>query len=302
MSHPDSVTLRIPASTSNCGPGFDTLGCAVTLYNFVKLQRLEGGSIQLKGADCDASSLKMVEEAAQLFFHAADREAFPFEAEIWGEIPTSRGLGSSASIRAGIVAGLNSLSGAGFGKDALVRIVTSLDHAPDNACACIHGGFVVARTDPRSGKFIDTYKFPVENRVSFVVLSPETCVSTVAARQVLPAELPFWEAVRSINSVAGIVGAFATGQYEKLRQRVYDGVHQPYRKLLNPFVEEAVAAGVDAGAWDGWLSGSGSSIVCLCDQGVAQDVGRAMQTIFQENGQASRVFYLQSDNEGLTTA
>lgn len=301
MNQPKTIVHQIPASTSNCGPGFDTLGCALTLYNFVRVTQRPDLKITVAGQDADAASQDLAEDAAQLFFNHTGVEHFGFDVEIWGEIPSSRGLGSSATIRAGIVAGLNVLAGAKLSRKELTKLTAALDHAPDNASASIAGGFVIAKTDSKSGQFIETYPFEVEDRVAFVVLSPDSKVSTVAARQVLPPELPFWEAVRSINSTAGIVGAFASKNYENLHRSIYDGIHQPYRKMLNPFVHEAVIAGCDAGAWDGWLSGSGSSIICIGPVEKEQEIGRAMQAIFSENNLSSRVFFLRADNQGITT-
>ena len=106
-----SVTVRVPGSTSNCGAGFDTLGLALTVYNFVTLTRGDWrGARPVRQSD--AAGLDMADEAARLFFVRAGVEEFGFSFHIEGDVPMSRGLGSSVTLRAGIVAALNELTGA----------------------------------------------------------------------------------------------------------------------------------------------------------------------------------------------
>jgi homoserine kinase len=164
----------------------------------------------------------------------------------------------------------------------------------------MHGGFCIARVDPDPGRYLYGLSHPVEDTVRFVVISPENRVLTEAAREVLPENLGLPDVVKSINSVAAVVSIFATGQYNLLGNAVADYIHQPYREKLNPFMKETISAGVEAGAWCGWLSGSGSSILCVCPEAASAEVGQAMQHIFKIQGIGSRLYFLKADNAGLT--
>ncbi len=293
----DSVIVQIPASTSNCGPGFDTLSIALSLYNFVKLS--PRGDDRIEPAAGAAGALPMVEEAACGFARAAGLEAGGFDYEIWGEVPPARGLGSSATIRAGVVAGLNRMCGDPLDTDAMIRLTARLDNAADNACAAFVGGFCIARIDPQTSAYREHVRFELPESPVFVTVSPDYEVRTEDARRVLPDRLPFKDAIRSANSLAFLVGVLASGDFARLKDAVDDCFHQPYREPLNPFGHEAIEAGCGRGAYTGWLSGSGSTVVCVSDPAHAQEVGRAMQEAYQAHGVISRVLRLITENEGL---
>jgi homoserine kinase len=296
-----SVLVQVPASTSNCGPGFDTLGVALQLYNFVRIEPALSAVIEpLESASADPVLQQMVEGAARAYFEATDTEFHGFRYAIWGEVPVARGLGSSATIRAGIVAGLNALDGSPLTLARCITLVSRLDHAPDNTCAAFAGGFCVARTDPESGAYREHLRFEVPESLAFVAVSPELEVKTEESRRILPQQLPFNEVAQSLNSLAFLVAAFASGDYERLNGAVNDRIHQPYREVLNPFAREAIAAGCEAGGYTGWLSGSGSTVVCLAPVRRALRVGNAMGEVFKQNGVRSRIHPLATDNRGLT--
>jgi homoserine kinase len=296
-----SVLVQVPASTSNCGPGFDTLGVALQLYNFVRIVPVAGAVIEpLEPDHVDPLLQQMVADAAQAYFEATDTESHGFRYALWGEVPVARGLGSSATIRAGIVAGLNALDGSPLTLARCIALVSRLDHAPDNTCAAFAGGFCVARTDPETGAYREHLRFEVPESLAFVAVSPDMEVKTEESRRILPQQLPFNEVAQSLNSLAFLVAAFASGDYERLNGAVNDRIHQPYREVLNPFAREAIAAGCEAGGYSGWLSGSGSTVVCLAPVRRALRVGNAMAEVFKQNGVRSRVHPLATDNHGLT--
>jgi len=296
----DPITVRTPASTSNCGSGFDTLGLALSLYNFVQLQAVDEPGIRYVGNNTmPESSLAMVKAAAEAFWGKTDTGRHGIEFDIWGEVPIARGLGSSATGRSGIAAALNVIHGSPLDREALTAFCCGLDHSPDNSVPLLNGGFCIARVDPDTGEFLYGLRHEVKETIRFVVVSPDTRILTEAARAVLPAKLSHRDAVKSVNSVAAIVSIFATGRYELLSHAVSDTIHQPYREKLNPFMKETISAGIASGAWCGWLSGSGSSILCVCPESASREVGKAMQDIFNVNSISSRLFSLKADNEGL---
>lgn len=295
-----SVIVQVPASTSNCGPGFDVLGIALTLYNFVRVTRKDSGGIRPEepGASCEVAT-GVVKEVAAVFEAETGKAASDFTFDIWGEVPRTRGLGSSATVVTGILAGLNALHGEPLRRHEMVRIATRLDGAPDNSAASIMGGFCVSRANPETGEYVNTIRFEVPAELAMVVVSPDVEVPTAIAREALPDELPFNDAVRSLNSLAYLVSIFASGNYSELEGAVTDYIHQPYRERLFPYVQEIISAGCGAGAYTGWLSGSGSSTLCVAPAKKALKVGQAMTEVLQANNVQSRLFLLKTDNEGL---
>jgi homoserine kinase len=293
-----SVTVRVPGSTSNCGAGFDTLGLALSVYNRVTLTRSPGVGLRPERT-ADARAADMVAQTTSTFLAATGLAPEGFSFRIDGEVPPARGLGSSVTVIAGVLAGLNVLRGAGLSRERLVALATELEGHPDNASAGILGGFCVSRCDPRTGAYLDTIRVVIPSDLVFVVVSPESEMLTKAARGVLPASLPYFDAVRSINSASYLVAAFATGQFERLRHAVSDFMHEPYRLPSIPGARAAIDAGCAAGALTGWLSGSGSSVLCVSRRSEVALVSAAMAAAFTQAGLASEARVLTADNEGL---
>ncbi|MCX6949214.1 MAG: homoserine kinase [Opitutae bacterium] len=293
-----SVQVRVPGSTSNCGAGFDTLGLALTVYNTITLTRgaWRGARAATKR---DAAGLTMADEAAQLFFVRAGVEEFGYTLKIVGDVPISRGLGSSVTLRAGVVAALNELSGARLTKDDLCSLVTQLEGHPDNATPAVIGGFCVARCDAHTGALLGVLRKAIGRDLCFVVGSPDQELETKKARGILPKELPYFDAIKSVNSAAYVVAAMVSGQYDRLRDAVCDFLHEPYRLPLIPGGKAAIDAGVKAGALTGWLSGSGSSVLCVARPREAAKVARAMATAFAAHKVPATVRRLFADNQGL---
>jgi len=294
----DTVVVRVPASTSNCGAGFDTLGLALNLYNRVSVSRSAAGA-PVPDRPADARAQAMVAEAAAAFAGAAGMPVPGLRYRIEGEVPAARGLGSSVTVAAGVLAGLDALHGTALGRQRLVGLVSAIEGHPDNAAAGILGGFCVSRTDPATGAYVDTQRFEVPGEIAFVVVSPPVEFVTKESRGTLPSSLPFFDAVRSINSAAYLVAAFASRDYARLRQVAGDFVHEPYRLPRIPGGTDAIAAGVAAGAWTGWLSGSGSSVLCVCERPAADAVFRSMTAAFARASMPSEGRILAADNDGL---
>lgn len=130
-----SVTVRVPASTSNLGSGFDTLGLALKLHNTVRVRRIAGKGVVLtarKNEEQRAGDFAMVRDASKLFFRQTGRRAFGMEVFVDGDVPPARGLGYSATIRVGVLAALNELAGARLNRDELLQLATELEGHTDH--------------------------------------------------------------------------------------------------------------------------------------------------------------------------
>jgi len=239
------VTVRAPASTSNLGPGFDCLGVALSLYNQVTIKSGPAGG-----------GNRMVREAARMFFTATNCRRFDFSCEIRGNVPIGRGLGSSVTVRLGLLHALNEIAQTNLNRDELFKLCAKLEGHPDNAAPASFGGFTIARgTDVRH--------FKVSSRLRFILLIPSFEVATMEARRLLPADILRTNAARNTANVAAIAAAFATRDYDRLRGCFVDYLHQPFRRKLIPFLDRVIIAAERAGALGAFLSGSGSAICAL---------------------------------------
>lgn len=296
-----SLTVQVPASTSNCGSGFDTLSLALTLYNFVRLELRESGAVESLGEQpLPDSAVEMATELVEAYAKEAKLPRAPGVAfEVWGDIPMARGLGSSATVRGGLLYGLNCLHNDRLDVPTLIRLASRLEQAPDNAAAVFLGGFCVSRTCKETGDYLDTLRFPLSDQLAFNVVSPNVQVLTREAREILPESIRFSDAARTVNSVAYLVAAMVSGQFEQLSIAVEDYLHEPYRERLCAYAREVIVAGVAAGAYTGWISGSGSSILCVSPVEQSLKVGQAMLDIYRSAGIDAQLFPLHTDNEGV---
>ena len=274
------ITVRVPASTSNLGPGFDCLGVGLRLYNEVTIVR---------GALGRQPYPPIVAEAANLFFKRARRQRFSFSCSGVDKIPRSRGLGGSATIRLGVLFGLNELCRLPLDRLSIFRLCAQLEGHPDNAAPSSFGGFTVARGE-------NVQRFEVSPRLYFVLLVPEFEIETSAARKILPSRIPRSAAVETCGNACAITAAFASRNYEALRGAFVDQLHQPFREKLIPFLPRVIAAAEKAGAFGAFLSGSGSTICAVTLQDrhkVAAAMLRAASSRF------ARTIITTADNQGI---
>lgn len=275
-----AVTVEVPATTSNLGPGYDCLGVALSIYNRVTVARKPG----------DAPS-EMVQEAADAFFAKASQEAFPFTCSIEGEVPMSRGLGSSVTLRLGVLTGLNVLAGRPLSRTEIFEIGANLEGHPDNAAPAQFGGFTVASGEAAPLRFV------VSPALSFVLLIPNFEVRTADSRRILPEDVNRKAAVASSARACRITAAFAGQRYEALRDAFEDSAfHQPHRLPLVPFLPKVLAAGRAAGALGGFLSGSGSTVACL----TLEDAESVAAAMLEASGlEGARTLVTRADNRGV---
>jgi len=273
----ESISVRIPATSANLGPGFDCLGVALDLHGHVTVTRGPAAAPDV-----------MVDAAARTFFDAAAVPAFEFGWSVRGGIPRSRGLGSSVVVRLGILHGLNELAGRPLDAEALYRLCARLEGHPDNAAPAAFGGFTAARPDNVY------FRCEIAPELRFVLLVPGEQIETDASRVQLPREVPHADATINTALASMITAAFASRDYELLRGSMEDRLHQPYREPGVPHLRHAIEAGVAAGALGGYLSGSGSAVACITRDG-PDNVAAAMQAVLP----SAEVMILGPDNQGV---
>jgi len=274
------VRVRVPATTANLGPGFDCLGLALKLYN----------TVEVSAGKASPPSDPFLVEIAEAFQAKLRKKLKPYAVRIVGDVPTSRGLGSSVTVRLGILHGLNVLHDSPLSREGIYALASQLEGHPDNAAPAEFGGFTACRPD---GSF---QRFSVSPKLQFVLLIPDLKLSTKKARAVLPTKIPRLDAVRSTSAAATIAAAFASKNYASLSGAFEDGLHQPYRSKLLPILDPVIDAGTKAGAYGGWLSGAGSTIACVTEA-PPEKVAIAMRKA--AGGLAATARILEADNQGV---
>jgi homoserine kinase len=271
------VAVRVPASTSNLGPGFDCLGVALRIYSNVIVTR--GAKSRLP---------PIARAAADLFFQRTRCPQFSFSISVKGDVPSSRGLGGSATVRLGVLFAMNVLSGNRLERSSIFQLGAQLEGHPDNAAPAAFGGFTVVR-----GKNVQ--RFHVSPALSFVLLIPNFDVETLAARKLLPSQVTHAAAIENSANASAITAAFASGNYQSLRGAFRDHLHQPYREKLIPFLPRVITAAEKAGALGAFLSGSGSTIVAVTLTNPRQ-VAEAMHRKIEKRD--ARTVIVSADNRG----
>ena len=286
------VTVRVPASTSNLGPGYDCLGVALRLHNSVTLVR---------GKTPRSAHPRIVSDAAERFFKQTRRRAFSFSCSIVERIPRCRGLGSSATVRLGILLGLNRLSGDPLDRFSLFKLCAELEGHPDNAAPASFGGFTVVQSSAsvslaraKREASLAVQRFDVAPRLYFVLLVPDLEIETARARRILPSKISRVAAVENCANACAITAAFASRDYEKMRGAFSDNLHQPFRAKLIQFLPRVIAAAERAGALGAFLSGSGSAIAAVTLQ-APEKIATAMA---RAAGAPARTIIAHADNRG----
>ena len=297
------IAVRLPASTSNLGPGFDCFGLALKLYLTVRATPVPDSTelcrVTTTGApENEALPRNAVNLIYRAMSFAARREGIalpPVELQVHNEIPLASGLGSSA---AAIVAGIK-LAGLITGRDipdqSIQNYATEFEGHPDNVAASLYGGFVVScmRGD---GTVVST-KFDWPAKIRVVVVSPHSQLPTHVARAALPRMVSRGEAVYNLQRTALFTSALAQQRYDLLWEAMRDRLHQPQRESLVPGLAEALALPRMQGLLGIALSGAGPSIVALVDDN-DEEIGARLASCFRAHKIESNVRTLEVDNEG----
>ncbi len=254
-----SVTLRVPATSANIGPGFDTLGCAFALYNVLTFEESEKTEILgCPAAFAGEDNLALV--AFRAACRRAGREAPPVRITIETNIPVSRGLGSSANLLVGGAMGASLLLSLGLSRDDVFAVATEIEGHPDNIAPAVYGGFTAALMT--EGQPI-AVSHPVHPSLRFCAFIPDFPTSTAEARAALPKEIPLADAVFNASHMAVLLAAIASGDTALINASLRDRLHQPYRRTLIHNFAEVEAAALAAGAHAFFISGSGSTCMAI---------------------------------------
>jgi homoserine kinase len=282
------VCVRVPATTANLGPGFDTFGMALALFNTIEAEwTAHGLQIDVTGSGADlvpVDNTNAVYQAMCMVFekagHAPLLKERGLRIRIHNEVPVTRGMGSSATA---IVGGLwlaNLLIGQPFSTEELVQMAVEVEGHPDNVTAAVFGGIVVSGMVRNK---VYSRRFTPPDGLQCVVAVPDFQLSTKTSRRSLPSLVSHSDAVHNLNRASLMVTALADNNLEMLCDLMEDRLHEPYRIQLVPGMKEAVIEAKRAGALCTVLSGSGPSVIAFCREG-APKIAAALQAGFQTSG------------------
>lgn len=297
------VTLQIPATSANCGPGFDSLGLAVNFYNEVTYEILEhrGMELEVKGEGADYLKPFGGNLAFRSFFTVWNEltkgSQIGLKVSMMNRIPLSRGLGSSSACIVGGVMAAGILSGVKLSKEELLEYANALEGHPDNVAPALYGNFTISYLD---GKNIPhSLVLKPAKPMKFIALVPQLQLSTEVARQAIPASVPHKDAVFNTSRSALLVGAILSGNYEYLSAALDDKLHQPYRAHLIPGLEEIFDAARSAGAYNAIISGAGSTIMAYASPDAdCERIADAMQRVFTKKNIKSQYHIFDMDKFG----
>jgi len=276
------VTIRVPATTANLGPGFDAFGCALSLYTDVTFEETESG-LEITGCDEEYTgpdNLAYVSYCAVLA--SLSEEIRGVKIHIDAQIPIGRGLGSSAALLVAGAMGANVLRGNRLSTQGLLNITNAMEGHPDNLAPAFYGGLTASMVD--NGLPV-TVNFPLHPDWDFIALIPDFHLATTFARSVLPPELPRADAVYNISHGAMVLKALELGDEKLLRNAMQDRLHQPYRKKLIPDYDaiEALVRTTGAGFC---LSGAGPTLLCITrDKALEEKLAKKLHSITEKTWQ-----------------
>ena len=278
----NKVTIRVPATTANLGPGFDAFGCALSLYTDVTFEETEEG-LEITGCDeAFTGPDNMAYTSYCAVLASLSEEVRGVKIHIESNIPVCRGLGSSAALLVAGAMGANVLRGNKLSTQGLLNITNAMEGHPDNLAPAFYGGLTASMVD--NGLPV-TVSFPLHPEWEFLALVPDFDLPTPLARAALPTEYDRSDAVYNIAHGAMVLKALELGDEKLLRNAMQDRIHQPYRKKLIRDYDKIQALIRTTGAAF-CLSGAGPTLLCITrNPGLEEKLARKLHDITEANWQ-----------------
>lgn len=301
MSDP-CVQVRVPATSANLGPGFDSLGLALDLWNTAEFTLTgEGLNITIQGEGAARLPTGGANHAYSAFRRLLSNIGQPEPAGLrihfQNAIPAGSGLGSSATAYLMGLLAANALHGSPLSNDQLLELSAEMEGHADNVAPALLGGLCAVSHDD-DGWIVRRYAIPT---LQAALVLPEVNLPTHTARKALPPHYTREDAVFNLSRTALVVDALRTGDLALLGRAMQDRLHQPYRLKLIPGAEAAMQAARQAGAAAVALSGAGPSLIAFCESG-AEACAEAMHAAFTDRRIPARRFLLQTTNQGASVS
>lgn len=300
------MIVRIPATSANLGPGFDSLGLALKLYNDFQIKPSILQSIKIQGEGegvpklvKDNNFIKIFKEvygglvanSSQDSANLAESQYFSYFLQ--NSIPISRGLGSSSAVIVGAIVCAYEMLGIKYTKDIVINKAIKYEKHPDNITPAVNGGFNVAMIKNNRVFYVKT---KISSDIKAVVVIPNKSISTKHSRKSIPKQIPLQDAVFNLSRASMISSIFAQKRWHLLKFVGDDKIHQDLRMGLYPVLFSVRKEAMKNGALMSVLSGSGSSFLNICYRDDAEKISNALANKFSD----FRVLNLEFDNNGIS--
>lgn len=292
------VRVKIPATTANMGPGFDVLGMALKLYNYVEIEETdEESKIFINGEESE------LDYKNHLVYKTLTKVLDNFKYKYNGfninmeecNIPMSRGLGSSAACIVSAVVSAGKIMNREFSKEDIINIATEIEGHPDNVVPATVGGMVISLMDENK---INYSKVKVPEELKFVVMIPSFKVDTEESRDILPKSYDKKDCIYNISRSSMLISSLYNKEYDKLRLSFDDKIHQPYRKKLIQDSEYIFEKSKEFGAIGEFISGSGSTLISVIYKDEEKFMN-SMKNILNNGKKIWNIKLLEPDLEGV---
>lgn len=288
-----SVKITVPATSANLGIGYDCLGMAVSLYSEFTFERAD--ELQISGCpEKYRNENNLVYRSFELALAHWGEEPFPIKLHIDAAIPVSRGLGSSSTCTVAGIMGAAALTGRIVGRAEAVSIATEMEGHPDNVAPAIMGSLVCSFTP--QGELPNCIRYNVNPNLRFVTVIPPYEVKTEEARKIVPQEVPLSTAVWQMGRISGLTRGLESGDIRLIAAACDDKIQEPFRRELIPDYDEVRDVCLNGGAATLWISGSGSTLMAVTDDGlVAESLRARLQSMHPD----FQVHVLECDTQGV---
>jgi homoserine kinase len=293
------MTIKIPCSTSNIGPGFDTLGLALNRYLTITACVSSSLRVTVEGNGADhiaANASNLVFASMQHTAHKLGITIPLIHLHLNNGIPAYGGLGGSGAAIAGGVYLANSLLRGGFSFDEMLNIAVEIEGHPDNVSAALFGGLTINCFDAERKVHCRSVK--IERNLSVIACSPHFQVQTKQARKILPQTVAMQDAVVNIENASSLVAALMSGDFDALRYVTADRLHEQYRATLIPGYDAVKTAALNAGALSFNISGAGPTVFAFAVDN-EERIAEAMTAAFSSHGQRSTAEIMKIENSGI---
>ena len=301
------VIVRVPATTANLGPGFDSLGLALDLWNEAEFSHdgskspagKRGLTVSITGEGAEAlpkDETNAIVGAALQLYKLVGKEAEGLTIRCTNRIPLISGMGSSSAALLTGMLGANTLLGNPFPREEILLMATQSEGHPDNVVPAMLGGLVASAI--KDGQVVS--RKLLVSPMTITVVMPDFYFPTKAAREILPEYVLRQDAIFNLSRAVLVIKALETGDLALLGDVMEDSLHQPYRLPLIPGALDAIKAAKKAGANAVALSGAGPSLIAFSGQPADAGIGSAMRRAFEQAGLKARIFPLNISHSGAS--
>ncbi len=305
------VSVKVPATTANLGPGFDCMGMALPIYNIITIEEtvLPGTGIEINviSEDDTADELSLehipmdensiIYKAVELLYNSIGQTPSELKITIHSQIPIARGLGSSASVIVGGLLAANELLGRPADEAALLSIATEVEGHPDNVTPAIVGGLVLTSSEEDGSIVYRKLDWPQEWNLTLCV--PEYELATDISRSVLPKEVPISDAVFNAKRLAMFVHAIHTKDSKLMKLALKDKLHQPYRMKLVPGLEKIIEnLKHEENVLGCVLSGAGPSVLIISEKNNLDRIKDIVKETWADLNIKADIYTLPVENNG----